>query len=545
MRSRWKFIAIGLIPLLLLGGFLLWKQNSAPPQKSSIKTFLPDLMRAKESTKGNLQRYAYLFNRYTKTAFADKPWDEAIQALRGMDVQFKMDSHSWVAIEIPQADFVMPNGKRLKACLNLNRGSRKRTEGRTDFICSQQEAHFQITSQTSDIVLPSDTFLPKIFARKQFKAIEAKYPDSLVLTFAFQDFSTAIGYEHQLHANVTLRKNTPKGSEKAVIYYSAPSDLEPKPRQIVSWLPIKFTYGSDHFGAISPNGEKGENAYIEKTLELQRQDFEVPKTEFDYPITVMGEADSLALPTTTESIENETGVASPKSFLRLTSLKHLATTRYILSDSDAERLAQIQSLESLQVNISSPKQLEILTRLPKLRRLTVLYRGRTYDDLASIGTAKNLDTIAIRCDGDITPKYMAALASLPKLKSLYMTGQGSVQTSQLQPIQKLKSLEILAIQFRHIEGPISFIDPTQKIKSFALTRAKISRADLAAIAYLPHLRELIFMDVSGLEDPDLQLLAKRQKLDHVAFYNCEGITADGLQKLKVKLPPGMDGPYIP
>lgn len=164
----------------------------------------------------------------------------------------------------------------------------------------------------------------------------------------------------------------------------------------------------------------------------------------------------------------------------------------LIKDPDVEKQIRMTLEDGWDVKEITPENLE------KLRRLSLMPRDKVYE-LEGIEYLKNLESLSIweveRIEG------LDRLASLPKLRRLYIRGE---RIKDLSMLEKLDKVEDLIVSFGEV-------DSTVQVKN---------------------MNSLKSLTIEGINLENLFLMEELSELERLRFYDCQIKTMKGIEKLK-------------
>jgi hypothetical protein len=186
------------------------------------------------------------------------------------------------------------------------------------------------------------------------------------------------------------------------------------------------------------------------------------------------------------------------------------------------------------------KALEVLTKLPQLH--TIYFNATIFDDtgFAVLARCKELQSIALDHNFNISGSGAAALKDLPNLKSLRFSGCTKMNSEGAKACAQLTQLE--SLQLLHVgasDEDVATITPLAgNLKHFVVAsqfNGKLTEAALADIAKLKNLESLKFGEVMVTYDGGLKHLTTLKNLKKLDLDKL-GASEGDINKLKAALP---------
>lgn len=206
------------------------------------------------------------------------------------------------------------------------------------------------------------------------------------------------------------------------------------------------------------------------------------------------------------------------------------------------RLPELPELSLVRgtAKFADAKALEMLTKLPKLH--TIYFNATVFDDsgFAVLAKCRELRSIALDHNFNITGNGATALKELPKLKSLRFGGCTKMTSDVAKACAQLTQLE--SLQFFHIgasdEDVATLLPLAGNLKHFVVASqfsGELSGVALEHLATFKNLESLKFGEVVVTYDGGLKHLATLKNLKKLDLDKV-GASEEDIAKLKAALP---------
>jgi hypothetical protein len=187
---------------------------------------------------------------------------------------------------------------------------------------------------------------------------------------------------------------------------------------------------------------------------------------------------------------------------RLTGAGAHLTVRSPMSVRDARALLAHPDLETLDVTDVSAEVLEVLARLPSLKKLTLAIHSNALYLPGAHGVPSPHDAIKV-------------LASFTKLSELTLGYSSKLDDKALKHLEPMTSLERLTASYTNVTGAgIAASSLGQRLVSLSLFGTRQGSADVLALAKLPHLVKLD-LSYTGVSASQVLQLAQSSSLQKV------------------------------
>lgn len=215
----------------------------------------------------------------------------------------------------------------------------------------------------------------------------------------------------------------------------------------------------------------------------------------------------------------------------LTRLEHICTP-YGLTDDEMAGIATLQTVNEMEI-VATKLTDAGLASIAELRNLEVLHLDgnakMTDDGLKALATLPKLRHL--RLTGPFTDRGIQYLASLPSLKVLWLESP-NVSEESLRHLVQSRSLERLCVPWldRITDRSLAYLTSMPKLKALGVGDAVSADAGVARLASLANLEVLALKGGRALTDKGLTPLATMPRLRALQIYNSR-ITEQGLAGL--------------
>jgi len=215
----------------------------------------------------------------------------------------------------------------------------------------------------------------------------------------------------------------------------------------------------------------------------------------------------------------------------LTQLEHICTP-YGLTDNEMAGIATLQTVNEMEI-VATKLTDAGLASIARLRNLEVLHldgnRMMTDEGLKALATLPKLRHL--RLTGPFTDRGVAYVASLPSLKVLWLESP-NVTEETLGHLAQCESLERLCVPWldRITDHSLTYLQSMPKLKALGVGDAWSPDAGVAMLASLTNLEVLALKGGPALTDQGLTPLAGMPRLRALQIYNSR-ITEQGLAGL--------------
>jgi hypothetical protein len=240
----------------------------------------------------------------------------------------------------------------------------------------------------------------------------------------------------------------------------------------------------------------------------------------------------------TPSITDE-GVGELSGLSHLESLKLDGCKK--LTDASAPAIAQLKNLRILDLSSTQVSDVGItqLSALPKLEVLTLFQVGLTDEGVSAIAKLRNLRVLTLGgcSDAGFTGKTLGDLSVLPRFRSLYLGGCGSLTYESMPAIAALKELRSLNLGGTGIiDESLGELAALNKLESLDLSDC--NHLTDKAIGAIIQLKSLKALDLDNCEftDAGVERLSALRKLESLTLCMCRKLTGKIIPILTRKLP---------
>jgi hypothetical protein len=215
----------------------------------------------------------------------------------------------------------------------------------------------------------------------------------------------------------------------------------------------------------------------------------------------------------------------------LTQLEHICTP-YGLTDDEMAGIATLQTVNEMEI-VATKLTNAGLAEIAKLRNIEVLHldgnQMMTDEGLKALATLPKLRHL--RLTGPFTNRGIQYLASIPTLKVLWLESP-NVSEEALRHLAQSPSLERLCVPWldRITDRAFGYLQSMPNLKALGVGAARNPDAGIAKLASLTNLEVLALKGGSALTDEGLTPLAGMPRLRALQIYNSR-ITEQGLTSL--------------
>src|SRR5687768_9573516 len=200
------------------------------------------------------------------------------------------------------------------------------------------------------------------------------------------------------------------------------------------------------------------------------------------------------------------GPTSPGSFYSARSVTSLADVptgaaflRVITKTvRDLERLTDFHALETLEIYDVGDRELEIVSRLPSIRLLSIsVIRSKSLDALATLSRLEHL-----KCDDSGTLTNLAALSGLDRLRTLGLMHLRKMKyLEEASRLIQLRGLTVSGSMWSHARVPtLAPLAKLRNLRSLHLTGVRVEDGSLSTLTTMKNLRDLTLANWFSTEE---------------------------------------------
>lgn len=514
------------------------------PEATTLQNLVRDMQAARIEAGDDIEWYAYRLYHYGKAALKEGDGDKIYTDLRRQGAKIDNPNNQIVFIEFPPETFFDLQGLEFRPSMTLYSAPYDSKPGRSvSFLSSSLELELNHRFATfSKDPFAKSTFLGKVLRSPSLAGLTKKYPNLEKISFEYAIPGISLGVVGQTQprdGEFTASFNLFRGDEyvQNSIYYdfTAETELEPRRRRVVSWLPIEIVTSRPTFGAISERetGSSSSGDY----LSLSKPEPESP----DSPplLEVSSLAAIKALDPETPAIEIDgSGWRVETSVLgRFPKLTELELWTDSLDKAQVQALGSLSSLRKLSVQIKSLGDLQFLSDL-KLEELFVVIGEKGQTTWPEFSQFKSLKELTIY-NQTLPDGVYKSISRAPALEILRTGGQVSDRACGF--ITRIKTLKTVDLRLSPKASP-RWLGNMKALESIWLRSGTLNDETLAAVADLPKLKNVYLEKVVGLSDRNILNFARTRNLVDLSCFECKGITPAGFIELRRRLPAGFTGP---
>lgn len=514
------------------------------PETTTLQNLVRDMQAARIEAGDDIEWYAYRLYHYGKIALKEGDGDKIYTDLRRQGAKIDNPNNQIVFIEFPPETFFDLQGLEFRPSMTLHSTPYDSKPGRSvSFLSSSLELELNHRFATfSKDPFAKNTFLGKVLRSPSLAGLTKKYPNLEKISFEYGIPGISLGVVGQTQprdGEFTASFNLFRGDEyvQNSIYHSftAQTELEPKRRRVVSWLPIEIVTSRPTFGAISDRetGSSGSGDY----LSLSKPEPESPGAPPAPEVSSLAALKALNPNTSSIEVNCSDWSVDTSVFKRFTNLTSLVLLFENLDKSQVQGLRALRTLRSLSLQVKSPGDLKHLSDLPlqDLRVFSPEEVQSTWPDFSRFNALRKL-TINSRLLPD---GVYESISRLPFLEELSTNEQISDRSGEL--ISSIKTLKNIDLRLSP-KASNRWLGKMKAIESIWLRSGILNDETLAAIADLPKLKIVYLEKVVGLTDRNILNFARTRNLVDLSCFECKGITPAGFIELRRRLPAGFTGP---